>query len=75
MTTTAVTTTDDDSGKPLHLVPPAIAHGLLDTIGDCLDALLALQLDDDSHAAVVLLGRAARRANRVAASLTAGDVR
>lgn len=75
MTTTPVTATDDDAGKPLHLVPPAIAHGLLDTIGDCRDALLALQLDDDPHAAIALLGRAARRANRLAASLTAGDVR
>ncbi len=75
MTTTPSTATDDDAGKPLHLVPPAIAHGLLDTIGDCRDALLCLQLDDDPHAAAVLLGRAARRANRVAANLAAGDTR
>jgi len=67
--------TADDSGKRLHAVSPSIRNGVLDTIGDCRDALLCLQLDDDSHAAVVLLGRAARRANRLAASLTAGDVR
>jgi len=75
MMTAAVTTTDDDAGTRLHPVTTAVANGIVDTIGDCRDALLALQLDDDPHAAAVLLGRAARRANRVAASLTAGDVR
>jgi len=65
----------DDAGRPLHQVPADVRNALLDTIGDCRDALLCLQLDDDPHAAVVLLGRAARRASRVAASLAAGDTR
>jgi len=74
-TTTPSTATDDAGGKPLHPVPPAVTYGVLDCISDCRDALLALQLDDDPHAAVVLLTRAARRAQRLAASLASGDVR
>lgn len=58
--------TDNEDNLRLHPVPSTIRHGLLDTIGDCRDALLALQLDADPHAAAVLLGRAARRANRLA---------
>jgi len=67
--------TDNEDNPRLHPVSSTTRHGVLDTIGDCRDALLCLQLDGDPHAAVVLLGRAARRANRVAARLAAGDTR